>query len=317
MIYAAKNKVIDAYFGDKKVLKMMLGGVEVYASSLPSYQVDCTFDGVTSDAPSSVEVGGPLFVTLSGTSGKQVMPWTVVVMMGETDVTSSAYDPSDNTISIASVTDDVAITASGVTMSSAYKPVEYIQNLSPAAGKRFVTDYYPTDTTEVIADVNVMALTNYSGVFGTMTSSTPYFALMARYTGSYGRGWWGNKALETSAFGTYLAISTRQTVTMGKGSLSYLPNGGDAYRTLTFDSTVTTPWTSPNVLQIGGYISGGTTFRGIQLRIYGLQIKEGNTIVRNYVPCQRISDNHVGLYDTINNAFLGQYDGNSDWTIPT
>jgi hypothetical protein len=104
---------------------------------------------------------------------------------------------------------------------------------------------------------------------------------------------------------------------MGKGSLSYLPNGGDAYRTLTFDSTVTTPWTSPNVLQIGGYISGGTTFRGIQLRIYGFTIKNGNTIVRDYVPCYRIADNVVGLYDIVNGVFLGQYDGNSDWSKST
>jgi hypothetical protein len=109
----------------------------------------------------------------------------------------------------------------------------------------------------------------------------------------------------------------RQTITMGKGSLTYYPNGGSAYRTVTFDSTQATPWTSANVLNIGGYMSGSSTFRGIKIRIYGCQIKEDDTIVRNYLPCYRISDNVVGLYDIVNDLFLGQYDGNSDWTIPT
>lgn len=109
MIYAAKNKVIDARFGDKQVLGMYLGDAKVY--ELPAYAVECTFTNVTSDAPASVYDGDTLSVTLTVASGYKMQESSVVVTMGGVDITSTAYNSSNKTITISNVTGDVSITA--------------------------------------------------------------------------------------------------------------------------------------------------------------------------------------------------------------
>ena len=41
----------------------------------------------------------------------------------------------------------------------------------------------------------------------------------------------------------------------------------------------------------------------IQTKIYNISIYEGDNLVMNLLPAQRISDNKVGLYDTVNYAY--------------
>jgi len=38
-------------------------------------------------------------------------------------------------------------------------------------------------------------------------------------------------------------------------------------------------------------------------RVYSASISNSGTLVRNFIPCERISDNKPGLYDTVNNVF--------------
>ena len=78
----------------------------------------------SSNAAVSVEDGTAYTATLTAESGYTM--GTVVVKMGGTDITSTAYTSSSGVISIAEVTGDVAITASGV------KIVTYT-NLVPTA----------------------------------------------------------------------------------------------------------------------------------------------------------------------------------------
>lgn len=73
------------------------------------FMVTTNLTHVTSNAPASVTEGTPLIVQLTAATGYNI--GTVVVTMGETDITSSAYDSSTGVISIASVTDAVSITA--------------------------------------------------------------------------------------------------------------------------------------------------------------------------------------------------------------
>ncbi len=40
-----------------------------------------------------------------------------------------------------------------------------------------------------------------------------------------------------------------------------------------------------------------------RLRLYSCQIWDGNTLIRDFVPCYRKSDNEVGLYDIVNDVF--------------
>ena len=40
-----------------------------------------------------------------------------------------------------------------------------------------------------------------------------------------------------------------------------------------------------------------------QKKIYKCSIKDNNTLVRNFIPCYRKSDNEIGMYDTVNKVF--------------
>lgn len=162
MIYAAKNKVIDARLGTKQVLKMMLGDVLLY--ELPVYAVTCTFDNVTSNAPATVEIGGSLSVTLSGTGSNKVQANSVVVMMGETDVTSSVYDHSTKTITIASVTGDVSITAVGRPYDA---EVEWLQS----SGTQYINTGIKPKKTFTFDCKIAMLESNYNCVFWGCRSS--------------------------------------------------------------------------------------------------------------------------------------------------
>lgn len=44
-----------------------------------------------------------------------------------------------------------------------------------------------------------------------------------------------------------------------------------------------------------------------QVKIYGTKIYSNNTLVKNFVPCVRISDNVAGLYETLSDTFLESY----------
>lgn len=52
------------------------------------------------------------------------------------------------------------------------------------------------------------------------------------------------------------------------------------------------------------------------VRLYKFKIYDGDTLIRNYVPCYRISDNEMGLYDVVNQEFIsnlgtGELTGNA------
>ena len=50
--------------------------------------------------------------------------------------------------------------------------------------------------------------------------------------------------------------------------------------------------------------------------LYGCRISQGSEIVRDYVPCYRISDGEVGLYDMVNGEFLTKK-GTGTFTVGT
>ena len=49
--------------------------------------------------------------------------------------------------------------------------------------------------------------------------------------------------------------------------------------------------------------SGNRMDRGTKMKLYSCKFYDGDTLIRNYIPCYRNSDNEVGLYDLVNNVF--------------
>lgn len=46
-----------------------------------------------------------------------------------------------------------------------------------------------------------------------------------------------------------------------------------------------------------------TPFGAYNMKVYRLKLYENNALVREYVPCYRVSDNEIGLYELVNNVF--------------
>ena len=62
-------------------------------------------------------------------------------------------------------------------------------------------------------------------------------------------------------------------------------------------------FTTPQNLIVFGYYSSSTN-RGLsEMKLYSLKLWENNTLVRNFIPCYKKSNNEIGLYDTINDVF--------------
>lgn len=48
---------------------------------------------------------------------------------------------------------------------------------------------------------------------------------------------------------------------------------------------------------------GSRMDRETKMKLYSCKFYDGDTLIRNYIPCYRKSDNEIGLYDTVNNVF--------------
>ena len=73
-----------------------------------------------------------------------------------------------------------------------------------------------------------------------------------------------------------------------------------------YSTTITTTRTnnSINTMLLFSYRGDGTTPDNFPyLKMYSTKIYNNNTLVRNFIPCFRNSDNKVGMYDIINNVF--------------
>ena len=91
------------------------GNITITASaSINTYTVTQTFTNVTSDITATqVNYGDAINGTLTADGGYTID--SVTVEMGGVDITSSAYDSGDDSITIASVTGNVVITATATT----------------------------------------------------------------------------------------------------------------------------------------------------------------------------------------------------------
>ena len=265
--------------------------------------VTVTIDGT--ESTSSVIEGGTLAITLTPASGKQIKPWTVAVTLGSTDVTSTAYDASTNTVTISNVTEEVSITASAITMDSAYQPVKYIQITTRGTGNAIrITDFKPSNLTKLVLDVALdVSVTSTTTLFSlwsrnpntAASSSNPRLHQWIRLSTASNFGfYWGTKATNPSN----APGSQRQTITMDKGKLTHKDvNGTTRTNTLT-DSA----WTATYDLSLFGN-AANSQYTGCG-KIYQVTIYENAVLQRDYIPCKKASDGKAGLYDKVNGTFI-------------
>lgn len=101
----------SAKLGTLTARRMYIGENEVWGNYL---SISYILSDVTTNGVNQVMIGDPFTATLTATSGKQLNTNSVVVTMGGVDITSTTYNSTTNTITIASVTSNVTITAAAV-----------------------------------------------------------------------------------------------------------------------------------------------------------------------------------------------------------
>lgn len=176
-----------------------------------------------------------------------------------------------------------------------YTELAYIES----SGTQYIdTGYAPNQNTRVIAEMEIGSVNPSSkGLFGTRNANTTAASL------SYNL-WSLNGG--TTARSDYFGSAVSKTFDFLGQRVSIDKNG----RTCTINDTVLTNETATGQATLNLYLftvnnSGSVnTALNITAKLYSCQIYDGETLVRNFIPCIN-PEGMVGLFDVVGLAFYG------------
>ena len=168
-----------------------------------------------------------------------------------------------------------------------YTPVEYIQT----NGDNWIdTGIYPSGTTRVVADTDLIGGDTYPTLFGAWTDGNSGKYIFLALSNTTIRSYYGTT--ETDAT---VSIYGRHTVEQNKGN-AYVDG-------VQYVSKADSSFTTSQTLYLGTFHGSETSGSfGAVAKYYSAQIYQGSTIVRNFVPCTNASG-VGGMYDTVNGVF--------------
>jgi hypothetical protein len=190
---------------------------------------------------------------------------------------------------------------------SGYTEVEYITseylNVDLNDGAYILTNYYPTESTRLVIDFQAKSTTaEHRRLFGAghccQNNIAYVFNMEQKYTASNREYTYRCGSGSTWVHTNIPFDLERHTVDFNNNGIIYLDDTQIGQRQ-------TTPFTTSYSLFLftnNNDGSAGTTqfFVG---RIYSCKMYESDTLIRDFVPCTRDSDNKVGLYDVVNDVF--------------
>lgn len=205
------------------------------------------------------------------------------ILGGTTDPTSA--DGSDGDIYI-KYSD-----YSGISSPSGYTRVEYIKS----DGYQYInTGYVPNDNTFLVLDMNVdPSNSTYSAIVGTL--GTPYLFIITHISGTPNLtvAWGGDHRLG------FNVVGQRVIVKFKKGEIIVQNTDGTELCNTAFSASSNTY--SSSLYLFTAY--GTTRDRTAAGKIYSSKIYENNTLLYDFVPVKRKSDNVLGVYDLVNDVF--------------
>lgn len=147
---AAAVSGIVANYADRTLHVIRIGRGESFAVDLDDpiqvahYTITRIYTNVIDDsADTQIAAGKPFTAQLTATLGQIT---NVTVTMGGTDITASAYDPAAGTVSIASVTGDITVTAASGTGEVTYSNV--LTDVGYSCGRVNSSGVFKTDRTD-------------------------------------------------------------------------------------------------------------------------------------------------------------------------
>jgi hypothetical protein len=186
---------------------------------------------------------------------------------------------------------------SKISGSSSDFPSEYIKlNYIQSTGGQYIdTEFIPDNNTSVEIQFlfNVVGDGQNRGVFGTRVAATSKsFCLISSNSAQLYSGY------GTTNTNTYLRFNAHTIYTVKK----------QKNITIMDNEIITTAsnqiFTCPYALVLFAIRNGNVTpaFNS-NMNLYYCKIWDGDTLVREFIPCQRISDSAVGLYDKVYGVF--------------
>lgn len=179
-----------------------------------------------------------------------------------------------------------------------YKELNYIES----SGTQYI-DTGVVGTEKVSITYKAQAL-NYYG--GGSTNGDNALMLGSRNSSSV-VGLWA-KQNSTDAFCSFGALTSANTNIDVKGINTYtITNGNFTCNGVSVQLSTASSFTTDNSILIfkGRTSNGGIDSRYLNQRVYFVSIKVDGVLTCNLIPCKRLSDNAIGMYDLVTNAFFG------------
>lgn len=176
-----------------------------------------------------------------------------------------------------------------ITLPDGYTQLEYIES----TGTQYIdTGITITQNIGVYLDFvlnNDISSSNVGTFFGGRDSTNScWICSYNRYqTGSFDFGTTHYEAFLTSGKRMQLELK-EQTYTTSEGGNISLP-------TTSFNTNLSAYLFAAN--------NNRTAHEHANFRLYSSKLYDGSTVVRNFIPCKRISDSVIGLYDLVNDVF--------------
>ena len=292
MIHAGGVDYLDAYYGDNEVLRMYIGDFLMWEGLVP---VSFAFDGVTTDGLSGAVEGESYTAVLVGTSGNKVQENSVIVTMGGVDITSTAYDHTTKTVTIAEVNGAISITAVGRPYDA---EVEYLQS----SGTQYInTGIKPNKNYTFDTKVAVMSSSYNCTYWGCRSSGT--------YSSNNSQCYLNSNTTSSSASVRRIRLYSTSTSNSSNWDSGIVPTVNTMY-SFTGITVVSTMNTMTQPVILFGLNNVGT-ITGISCRIGGWTAYENGEKVMELIP---VRNNGVGyMYDKVSGEFFGN-DGSGTFT---
>lgn len=277
------------------------------------YNITFNLDGLTAVAPSNVKPQQSCNISFIEDSGKQLLPSTVVVRMGGTDITEDVFNVENNTIQIPAVTGNVQVNAKAQyidsTILSNYDLLYCITPITLSTKPGFNLGYKATNNTKYHTEFKNTggSITYILGeVAKTYTSGCCY--ICHRVNTSY---FLWNSVRNTFTPKLSNITNHRTYITMDKGLLTYTWEGiSEIYTKDARQDPVVEFTSAANATIFGNYNSVGDG--GARGLVFLYEHYEDDVLINNFLPARRKSDGAYGLLDILTNAFKVPY-GNNVW----
>jgi hypothetical protein len=257
-------------------------------------------ENVTSNAPNYVDYGDSLTVLLTGTGDNRVQANSVVVTMGGVDITASAYNHSTKTVSIASVTGFVSITAVGRPYDA---EVEYLQS----DGVARINFQEKLDSSRDVIDFDFMLMQNVSttsGIFGMRNDASSYnYSVLVSSANSIvvdiNNGNYSAYRINSGQS----AVNVLSSVHMERSNKYIKYNGVEMVSSTATSQSLTTK----NNAIFFNWSSGGAI-----IRLYTFKWKRDGNLLFDMIPVRK--DGVGYLYDKVNGELSGNTNSSGAFT---